>query len=294
MDFIIRRAEKSDYDGIIDIISKVFGPNDFIQLQISKWINESDLNYPLIAQEKESHEYASFNNIKIIGDYAWLEGLRVVPKFRRQKLALQMTEKSLIAPILKYVNRIGYATGNENFPMHKVANSLGFSNIGKQIVFFKKFSLDDKKDEESYINYNGIKDKNLFYALINKKYNSQIFTSFFKIPNNEKGKDLFSKIPVYESDVSYLLYEKDHGETTNQRGIFTVFLKNNLSINQLFQELTLLESSKFVKQYEAFSFAIPFVDIVDIDNQNILLTKSKEQNFQIHILKFFEKKLSDN
>lgn len=288
MDFTIRRAEESDYNGIIDIINKVLGPNDFIRLQLLNWIRNSDLNYPLIAQEQEFLEYAAFNNIKKIGNYAWLEGLRVAPKFRKQKLALHMTEKSLIAPIIKDVKWVGYATGNENFPMLKIADSLGFSNIGKQIVFYKKFSLHDKNSDFNNINNITIDDKNLFYKLINKRYNSQIFTSFFKIPINEQGKEFFSKIPVYETKMSYLLYEKDHGETTNQRGIFTVFLKNKLSVDQLFQEFSLLETSKLIKQYEAFSFALP---LQDIDYNEKLMQSAEEEKYQIHVLTFFEKKL---
>ena len=288
MDFELRPATKEDYSGLLSIVEEVWGLDDFITGLFRGWITNTSENYPIIVSEKASGEYVAIGNIKKIGDYAWLEGLRIRPKFRGQKLANKMTEELINAPIiLKECSKVGYATGNENYAMHNVAKSFGFEPLGQQMVLKKVFTEEQLEKNKKNILFPS-EDKKNFHAFIKEKYPTGLFTSFSKIPENEVGKNLLEKTPVYESTKSFLLYEKYHNERTATRGIFTIYLKKDFSFETLLNEIQFYEPLVLSEGFKVCSFSTP-VEKSKIDS---LMDYCKNlAGFESHFLVFFEKKM---
>lgn len=285
MEYRIKKATIDDFDGISSIIQDVYGSNDFISHQIKDWINNTSLNYPIVALDNKN--YIGFANNRILGDYLWIEGLRVSPNYRKMNVGTELIKHSITYCLNNNKNVIGFATGNGNTAMHKIAGKLGFDLIGKQVVINNR-APNNKRDLSS--SYKPITDKRKFYDLVKNKYNNQIYTAFFKIPNNIQGKDLLDTIPIYETKNYYFLHEIEHGEATQTRGIFTIFLKDILDSEQFIEELVILEDYARPYHYKRLTISITKNDIIrELIFDQILIKK----NYDKHILHFFEKKQSN-
>ncbi len=262
------------------------GPNEFISNQLEFWIKNKIKFDPLVAIETQSEEYVGFNNTIKIGNSLWLEGLRVALKFRNNQVATKLIEKSLSLLSNTTFQTIGFATRNNNYPMLKLANKLQFVTNNEQIVFIKR-NNENFLDKTNLIqDIKKIANREEFYNKISQKNNHQIFTSFFKVPANTEGKQIFLNIEIFESQNCYLLYEKNHNEATKKRGIFTVYLKYPLAYDILLDELKKLGHTKILSQYPSYSFALNKTELAFNDN---LIQTAEEYNFEVHILRFFEK-----
>lgn len=288
MKFQITRAQLKNIDGIVNIVNKDTGPNEFIKNHLKEWIAHKDQFYPLVAIEEQKKAYAGFCNTLIFKDYLWLEGLRVDVKYRNNQLATQLIKKSYEPQGIKNYSSIGFTTRIDNDPMNKIAEKLIFKNRGQQIVFLKRRNEKQTLKQHTKENYITFNTGNNFYAKLQPRYNGELYTSFFKISPNELGEKFFSAIPGVETPVYYALYEKDHAETDNQRGIFTLYLKKHMIVEKVFELISELEELELVRNYPSYSFAIPATDIEITDNINSM---AKERGFEIHILNFYEKEL---
>jgi hypothetical protein len=284
MNFIIRKAKIGDTLGVIHIVKQVWGEDDFVSDQFITWIKNPKENYTLVALERDSKEYCAIGNIKKMANTVWLEGLRIVPKFRGYKLATKMTENLIQAPFVHTsdIKLIGFATGKENLPMHKVAEKFNFNVVGEQVVLYKE----KNKESELFIdlnNYKKVSNISELYEKLNLKYKNNILTSFFKLPNNDIGWQIFQKMQIFESNLGLLIFEQQHNETTEKRGIFTFFPEKKISTEKLFTELKVFESLDVVKRFNNYSFSIP---VQDLDYEQV---KNYNSSFEFHALTFFEK-----
>ncbi len=287
MSYEIKKATIKDNNGINKIIQDVYGPDDFIHNQIMIWLEDTKNFYPLVAIDSKSQNYMGFTNNRILGDYLWIEGLRVAPNYRNKNLATELIKHSISYSLRNRKKIIGYATGDGNTPMHKIGLELGFSLIGEQYVINKRLLTDnpDKKDIKSY---QTIIDKGQFYDLLMNKYNNQIYVAFFKIPDNHEGGKMLDNIPIFETENYYFLHEIIHGEATRSRGIFTIFLKKSLEPDKIIEELHLIEEYAQPYNYERLTIALMKKEI---KNEEIFDQMLKQENYDRHTLHFFEKKL---
>lgn len=290
MSYEIRQATSKDYDGINKIIQAVYGAEDFITDQIQDWISNTDSNYPVVAVDESLSEYYGFMNNRIIGDCLWIEGLRVSPEHRKKNLATELIKHSLSYALKTTKNIVGFSTGAENLPMHKIAEKLGFNLVGEQIVFNNRNPHYHRTIQEKVSKYKPATVKKDFYDLLEGKYNNQVLTAFFKIPDNKQGKDFLDKIPLYETENYYFLHELDHGEATKTRGIFTIFLKTSLDPNILIEELQVIEAYTQSYDYKRLTFSITKTDI---ENEKIFDEILSQLNYDKHILHFFEINLAN-
>lgn len=288
MKFHITRAQVQDLEGIVSITTKDTGPNEFIKNHLKEWIEQKEQFYPLMAKEEQTKDYAGFCNTIKFKDYLWVEGLRVDTTYRNNGLATQLIQKSYAPREMKGYSAIGFTTRTDNGPMNSIAKKLAFKMRGQQIVFLKrriehKSLKQTTKEQLSVFNKN-----NNFYARLQHRYHSELYTSFFKIPPNKSGEELFSAIPGVERPEYYALYEKEHAETSAQRGIFTLYGKKKMSAGKVFEVITELEELEVVRNYPSYSFALLGQDIEITDEMYQIAQK---RGFEIHLLNFYEKKL---
>jgi len=137
MEFNLRPLKETDIPDVLEISKTTWDGHDHLPKMIDKWFSESE-QHPF-GIEMESH-IVSIGNLHIIdeGKTGWMEGLRVLEKFRKQGLAKIMTDHLVKVAQERNIPRIRFVTASVSEAPIKLAQSIDMKEITRFGLFWKE------------------------------------------------------------------------------------------------------------------------------------------------------------
>lgn len=121
----IRPLTRADERRVREIVRAIWGSDDYIPEVFARWVREGDF----FGAEVRG-KLVGMGKLSLLSPTeAWLEGLRVAPRWRRRGIARALISVRLRRAADRGARIVRFSTGNDNEPMHRLAASLGFRRL---------------------------------------------------------------------------------------------------------------------------------------------------------------------
>lgn len=130
LEIAFRPGRVADLPQVREVCQDVWNGNDYLPWVWEEWLSKP--NYHIFVLEKEGQLVALYGLTVQIGKLhrvGWIRGVRVATAYKRQGLAALIIEHALAESKARGLDRVRYATGEANKPMHKLADRYGFQYV---------------------------------------------------------------------------------------------------------------------------------------------------------------------
>lgn len=124
MRIYIRKARPADRDAVLKFTEHTWEWGDYIADVWERWLTETGSR--LIVATLNRTPVGLCHTVMVSETECWLEGMRVNTDFRRQNIAIKLTERSIVVGVSLGADVLRFITSSENTPVHKLAVALVF------------------------------------------------------------------------------------------------------------------------------------------------------------------------
>ncbi len=125
MRIYVRTARPSDRDAVFRFTEHTWEWGDYIPTVWERWITEPKSR--LLVATANRVPVGISHAVMVSPNEGWIEGLRVDPAYRRQRIGLTLTRQSVAEAQIMGARVVRFITSSLNTPVHEIAGSLGFN-----------------------------------------------------------------------------------------------------------------------------------------------------------------------
>lgn len=276
-----RVAINQDKDQVLNFCKNTFTWGDYIERVWDIWINEPNSRLLVAEPENEIQKpIAIIHGILLQEKTMWIEGIRVDPKYRRQKIALQ-----LINQILEYGRKNGAVfsaaiVSIKNQPSKGLMEKSGFEIVSKW-SYISTYQTRFSTNSKDVANNCKVAESNDFKEIMNYLKNSEIF----KI----SGKKFVNSWRWYNLTENNLLI------MINNKQIIIAYYKDNYNISYNKQQKEVIGISIIDKEIQYAEQNIIKIEYIDADSEELLHSLiNKNIEITINNNKKYNNKNEDN
>jgi N-acetylglutamate synthase-like GNAT family acetyltransferase len=130
-----RSGKLEDLTQIEEVCKDVWGGHDYLPSSWAEFVNDPE---QLTLVGEINGQIAGIYALHLQSTAAWWHAVRVATPFKRQGLAATMLEHSIQVAKDQNITAFRFATGEDNFPMHKLAERYGFEYRANYLCFNAK------------------------------------------------------------------------------------------------------------------------------------------------------------
>src|SRR5690348_483253 len=130
----VRPARPEDRDAVLAFCAHTWSEGDYIEYVWDDWLKEDD-NGVLLVGLLDGQPLAINHMHMISDDEAWLEGIRVVPAYRREGFGRIMTSRALVAAREHGASVARLITSSDNVASQRMMARFGFVRVAEMVRF---------------------------------------------------------------------------------------------------------------------------------------------------------------
>ena len=127
MDLAIRRATPRDRRAVLEMVRTNWGGGDYLPHVFDRWVRSR--RHPLYVACAGERVVGVARLAWLAPHEAWLETLRVAPRWRRRGVGRALMEYRIARAREKGARRIAFSTAYDNVAIHRAARHLGFRRV---------------------------------------------------------------------------------------------------------------------------------------------------------------------